>query len=560
MRSFPWKSLLACSLLAAAAAAHAATSTDQSTPVSTPTATAKSSPAVTPSAVNPVPAATPPGVNSLPAVTPPAANPVPVATPATEPVHAVNPADVVRKSLVRITVVTQDANYRVPWFPGNTGGGIGAGFVIDGQRILTNAHVISNAKFITVERDNDPNKYIGHVQFVGHDCDLAVVKIDEAKQADFFKGTIPLEFGGLPELESIVTVYGYPIGGERMSVTNGIVSRIDFTTYSHSGVDQHLTIQTSAPINPGNSGGPVLQGGKVVGVAFQGYSGDVAQNTGYMIPTSVVLRFLKDIESGHYNKYMDLSISTFDLQNSAMRRALGLPEDGTDGILVSTVASQGSSAGILKTGDVLLSIDGHAIAKDGFVELDDGREQMAEIVERKFKGDKVNLHILRDKKEMDVTVPLNAPWPFEMQANAYDVRPRYVLFGGLLFQPLSHDFMDANGAEDLRLRFFYNFFLSDEIFQEHPEVVVVSGILPDPINAYLGGFRDTIVDEVNGKKIKTLGDLAAAFGQEADRYVIKVLGSGLPIVLERKDVEAARQRIMGRYNVSNEQNLVETPH
>ena len=147
-----------------------------------------------------------------------------------------------------------------------------------------NTHVVSNARLLIVEKDNDPKKYVAHVQFVGHDCDLAVLTVEDPD--NFFKGTIPLQFGGLPEIsESTVTVYGYPIGGERMSVTNGILSRIVFQTYSHSGIDSHLTIQTSAPINPGNSGGPVLQDGKVIGVAFQGYSGDVAQNTqATMIP------------------------------------------------------------------------------------------------------------------------------------------------------------------------------------------------------------------------------------------------------------------------------------
>jgi len=467
---------------------------------------------------------------------------------------AVTPAAEVRKSLVRITVTSQDANYKVPWVPGNIGGGVGAGFVIDGQRILTNAHVISNARFISVEKDNDPHKYVAHVQFVGHDCDLAVLKIEEADS--FFKGTVALQFGGIPEIESTVTVYGYPIGGERMSVTNGIVSRIDFQTYTHSGIDSHLTIQTSAPINPGNSGGPVLQEGKVIGVAFQGYSGDVAQNTGYMIPTPVVLRFLKDIEDGHYDKYMDLSVTTFNLQNPAMRSALGLKDDDT-GVFVSQVASAGCSAGVLKVGDVLLSIDGHSIASDAFVDLDGQRVQMAEIVERKFKGDDVKLHILRDKKEMDVTVNLNAAWPYNMQANAYDVRPRYVLFGGLLFQPLNRDFIGANGIDNLRVRYFYDYFIENEIYREHPEVIVLSGILPDQINSYLGGFKDTIVDEVNGVKIKTLDDLAAALAKPSEQYVIKTIGTGRPIVLERQAVEAARQRIMSRYNVLSEQNLSE---
>ena len=91
-------------------------------------------------------------------------------------------------------------------------------------------------------------------------------------------------------------------------------------------------------------------------------------------------------------------------------------------------------------------------------------------------------------------------------------------------------------------------------------MVVLSAVLPDPITAYLGGFKNAIVDEVNGKKIKTLKDLSDAFAEPADRYVIKVIGTGLPIVLERKDVEQAKQRIMARYNVSSPQNLDETPH
>jgi hypothetical protein len=226
--------------------------------------------------------------------------------------------------------------------------------------------------------------------------------------------------------------------------------------------------------------------------------------------------------------------------------------------MVGSVSAAGCAAGVLQTGDVLLAIDGHPIASDSFVELEGERVQMGEVVERKFRGDDVKLHILRDKKESDVTVKLDRAWPFTMQANAYDVKPRYVLFGGLLFQPLSRDFTEATNPDDLRVRFFYDFFISDEIYLRHPEVIVLSGILPDRINTYLGDFRNSIVDEVNGAKIRTLNDLADAFGKPAEQYVIKVLGTGRPIVLEHAAVEAARERIMSRYNVRNEKNLGDT--
>jgi S1-C subfamily serine protease len=163
-------------------------------------------------------------------------------------VSAVAAPSEIRKSLARISNTGQDANYRVPWLPGPVSGGTGTGFVVAGERLLTNAHVVSNARFLTVEKENDPKKYIATVEHIAHDCDLALLRVEDPA---FFKGTAPLALGGIPELESVVAVFGYPIGGDRLSVTQGIVSRIDFRTYTHSVMDSHLTIQIDAAINRG---------------------------------------------------------------------------------------------------------------------------------------------------------------------------------------------------------------------------------------------------------------------------------------------------------------------
>jgi len=461
----------------------------------------------------------------------------------------------IQKSLVRITSTEVEPDYRAPWNTGSIGRGVGAGFVIDGQRIMTNAHVVSNTRYLTVERDGDPNKYPARVLFVAHDCDLALIKVDAP---NFYDKMIPLKFGKIPELESTVSAYGYPIGGERMSVTTGIVSRIDFQLYTHSSIDQHLTVQISAQINPGNSGGPVIQNGKVIGVAFQGYSGDVAQGVAYMIPTPVIHRFLTDIEDGHYDKYVDLGLTYGKLQNPAQRRFFGLKDDGR-GVFVQTVLQAGSASKLLKEGDVLLTIDDHAIASDGFVELEGERVEMPEIVERKFKGDKVKFDILRNKQPMTVIIPLGTVWPYAMQGHSYDVRPRYLVYDGLLFQPMSRDMMEAYQVTDLRLRYYFDNFVQDQIYIEHPEIIVLTNILPDPTNTYLGPYRAGIVDEVNGKKIGTLRDLAQALDEKVDRFVIKMIGEGPPLVLDRREVESARERIRTRYNVVKEENLDEQP-
>ena len=500
------------------------------------------------SPIEPRPRDVPPGTRA--ANTPPqnvVAVPVPMAPP--------QPNGPVQKSLVRITSTEVAPDYRAPWNAGTLGRGIGAGFVIEGNRIMTNAHVVSNSRYLTVERDGDPNKYPAKVLFIAHDCDLALITVDSP---NFYKNMVPLKFGGIPELESTVSAYGYPIGGERMSVTTGIVSRIDFQLYTHSSIDSHLAVQISAQINPGNSGGPVMQNAKVVGVAFQGYSGDVAQGVAYMVPTPVIRRFLKDVEDGHYNGYVDLAMTYSKLQNPAQRRFLGLKDDDR-GVLVTTVVAAGPCGKVLREGDVLLAMDNHPIASDSNVELEGERVEFPEVVERKFKGDKVKLDIWRDKQPLSVSVQLDAVPVYLVQAHRYDVRPRYVLYGGLLFQPLSLDLLEAYQPTDLRIRHFFDYFVLEQIYLEHPDVIILTNILPDPINTYLAPYRGGIVDEINGKKIRTLDELAKAFAEPADRFVVSMIGDGPLLVLDPKQVEAARERIRMRYNVVREQNLHEQP-
>jgi hypothetical protein len=119
--------------------------------------------------------------------------------------------------------------------------------------------------------------------------------------------------------------------------------------------------------------------------------------------------------------------------------------------------------------------------------------------------------------------------------------------------------MEAYRSTDLRLRHFFEYFVLEQIYLQHPDVIVLTNILPDPINTYLAPYRGGIVDEINGKKVRTLDDLANAFSEKADHFVIRMIGDGPPLVLDRQKVEAARERIDTRYNVLKDQNLEEKP-
>ncbi len=459
-----------------------------------------------------------------------------------------NRVETISRSIVRIYTVAQTPDYLVPWSPGGSQEGWGSGFIISNRRILTNAHVVSNARFISLEKERDARRYEAKVKFIAHDCDLAMLEVVDP---DFFNGTSALKLGDVPDLDSMVAVFGYPIGGDRLSVTRGVVSRIDYRGYAHSGVDSHLVVQIDAAINPGNSGGPVIQDNRVVGVAFQGFSGIVAQNVGYMIPTPVMRRFLKDVSDGQYDLYVDVGFQYFPLINAAHRRALGLGSEDY-GVMVGEVFRAGAAYGYLETGDVLLSIDERSIFSDGRVAMDNDRLMLNEVVERKFKGDTVRLKLLRNGKTKTVIMPLSTPWPYLMQANEYDVRPRFVVFGGLLFQPLSSSFYGALQERSVLMRYYFTMFLEDEIYLEHPEVIVISKVFPDATTSYLDGFEGTIVDQVNDQKIRTLAELKAAFDKPAEFYVIRLVGDPQPLVLEASAAEQARERILKQYGITQE--------
>jgi S1-C subfamily serine protease len=448
------------------------------------------------------------------------------------------PSDVY-KSVVRIEVATQVPDYQTPWNSGRFSGGIGTGFIIGENRILTNAHVVSNGRRVLVTVYGSPKKYPARVEFIAHDSDLAILSVEDFSDFESFP---VFEFGDVPALESQVRVIGYPVGGDRLSVTRGVVSRIDFQPYSHSRADSHLVVQIDAAINPGNSGGPVVQDDKVVGVAFQGLR--QADNTGYIIPTPVVRRFLKDIEDGKYDHYADLGIGEFPLHNPAMRKALGLPNDGK-GVLIRNVVPTSSSDGFLQPGDVLLELDGKSVDSAGMITIDGENVNLNEVVERKFAGDKVAVRFLRDGAINDVDITLRPLEWSRMYAIEYEKKPRYLVFAGLVFQPLDTNLFATSKFEDVTVRRLYTDYVPKGLFEKHRDIVVLTRVESDPVTSQLGDFTGFAVDKINGVEVRDLRHAHELLHpKEAPEYfVIELFGAPRPVVIPSAMVGEANERM-----------------
>src|SRR5262249_43105906 len=141
-------------------------------------------------------------------------------------------ADGVESSVVKLLVTTRRPDYFRPWTKSPPEKASGSGVVIDGKRILTNAHVVMHASEVFVQMRRGGDQLPAKVKAIGPGIDLAIVELTNPEKLKDVPA-LPLA-KELPQLKSRVSVYGYPKGGDDLSVTDGIVSRIEFTDYNYS--------------------------------------------------------------------------------------------------------------------------------------------------------------------------------------------------------------------------------------------------------------------------------------------------------------------------------------
>jgi S1-C subfamily serine protease len=277
-------------------------------------------------------------------------------------------------SIIKIYATHSEPDHIMPWQRKHPTTSTSSGFVIEGNRIMTNAHSVEHATMIQLQRRGDPTKYQAQLETIANECDLAILKVledandddDNDKTPDFWDNlSASLEFGSLPALQDEVEVLGYPQGGTGMSVTSGVVSRIELQQYAQSGM-HFLAIQIDAAINSGNSGGPVVDvNGKVIGVAFQ--SLEQAENIGYVVPVTIVQHVLEDIRRNRqYTGFVCLGARFVYLENPQARSFLKL-EGHKGGIMVRDCYKTCQAKDHIKPNDVILSIDGIPIGQDGNV-------------------------------------------------------------------------------------------------------------------------------------------------------------------------------------------------
>ncbi len=444
-------------------------------------------------------------------------------------------------AVVRIYCTSQEPDYDAPWQAKTPSSGTGSGVVLGAGRILTGAHVVAHATFVQVQRVEDPAKVPARLLAVCHDADLALLEVDPAFTAD----VLPPAFGPLPGLQTRVSVVGFPVGGQEVSVTEGIVSRVEVQQYSHSR-RRLLAITVDAAINSGNSGGPVFVDGAVVGIAFQSLVD--AENIGEVVPTVIIERFLRSVDAGGPVDVPALSLRTQVLESKALRDHLRMPED-LSGLLVVAVEQGGTCDGLLRPGDALVEVDGHAVANNGTIRYQERfRTGVGALLGERAVGTPMRLGLWRDGARVDVEVPLR-PLASLVSRQCYDQVPHYLVLGGLVFQPLTREFLATwdkwwlHAPKDLLTAYWHG-----HRTEQVRELVVLGQILADELTVGMEGHVHEVVEKVDGVAIRDLADLAERL-DAATGTVVLCTARGHQLVLDVAAARARQDTILERYRI-----------
>jgi S1-C subfamily serine protease len=458
------------------------------------------------------------------------------------------PSGVVENSLVKVFSSMRLPDLTKPWAKQAATEVSGSGVVIEGKRILTNAHVVVFSSEIQVQANQAGDKISANLEAIAPGIDLAILKLEDEK---FFDTHRPLARADkLPDIKDAVMVYGYPTGGTSLSITKGIISRIEFTTYNFP--TSGLRIQLDAAINAGNSGGPAVVDDKMIGLAFSHLGG--AENIGYVIPNEEIELFLHDIADGKYDGKPGLYDEWQPLENAALRPFLKLDQN-IQGIVIRRPFSQDRSYP-LKEWDVITKIGDTQIDDEGMVLIAPNlRVSFPYLVQHAVVNGKVPLTVIRGGKEIHLELPVPADYPLIIRdwENQY---PPYFILGPVVFgearSPVITSLSRGSKSGDW-LQYLIQ--LGSPLIKQYGErqefpgqrvVYISSPFFPHKLSKGYANPILKVVQSINGHPVKNLANLVEIIRDTKDDFItIECAGrGGETLVFPRKATIDATESIL----------------
>mmetsp|Transcript_119232 Transcript_119232/g.338053 ORF Transcript_119232/g.338053 Transcript_119232/m.338053 type:complete len:581 (-) Transcript_119232:154-1896(-) len=460
-------------------------------------------------------------------------------------------------SVVKVWCVHSTPNFSLPWQRRRQFRSSGSGFCIGegSQRvILTNAHCIEWHTQVKVQRRGIDTKYLAKVLSVGWECDCAVLTVADE---EFWEGAQAVQLcKKVPHLEEPVLCVGFPVGGDTVSVTSGVVSRVEVMTYAQT-CSELLGIQIDAAINSGNSGGPAFnQSGECLGMAFQSIGSDQAENIGYVIPTVVIKHFIDDLlKHKKYTGFPTLGIDIQSMENVHLREAFGMAPK-QKGILVTRIAQTSAAAKVLRRNDVLLSFDKEPIANDGTIShRKHERVAFSWFVAQKFYGEPAKLKVLRDGKELDLKIDDFHPEVSLVPVHLFNLPhqgPSYLIVAGLVFTALTVPFLRSEFGDNWDCEAPVE--IVHRVVEQRAEfpgeqLLVLTQVLSHDLTVGYEDLENMLLHTVNDTHVRNLRHVADLIDSCDSEYLRFGLQTNLVLVLKTEAAKKATAEALEQHGI-----------
>ncbi|HYE32765.1 MAG TPA: hypothetical protein VEH27_15160 [Methylomirabilota bacterium] len=428
------------------------------------------------------------------------------------------------------------------------------GAIIGKNEILTTADHLGNASLVRVQKHGRGKWWKGEIKWVDYHANLALLGVSEE---EFWEKTQSLKL--IDKTPTRGPVYMVRWLNGLLEVRNEDINRmrvkpskLSFLEYAQLEVESEISGTGWAEV--------IIRDNKIVGL-----TASKEEQSLTVIPASFIRQALDARKSGTNAGFGYFAFVWTPGENPATLRHLGLKGDPRGVVVLEVPPVEQTNS--VRAKDIVLEVDGFEIDIQGdYIDPEFGALSLENLSTRKHKaGDVVKIKVLREGKEQTVEYKLpKADYDVDLvPSELFDQEPEYVMMGGFLFVPLTEPFLKSWGG-DFRRRapFRLSYFTREKAMPGRKSLVVMSAVLPDPFNIGYQDLRYLVVEQLNGKTVRTLADLVEAQNAAKDGVHVLEFRKGESVhrvVLDAGQTQEATARTMEKYGLVSAQHISTAP-
>ncbi len=447
-------------------------------------------------------------------------------------------------AVITLDITRRQYDYFQPWSQRSQTIGK-SGVIIGPREILTTADELDDRTLVRAQKGGRGQWSGAQVKWVDYPSNIAIVTTGDDK---FWNGLKPAALADPISRDGKIQVLRWRGG----NLEN---RRAEFNRFAigHGNLSDavHVVMELSSEIEGTGWAEPVVAGNRLVGLVTS-----QTGNTLQVLPAPFTLSVLEAQKKGAYKGLGYFDFTWEAGENPDTFEYLRLPGEPRGGIVIDLPKKPGDEP-VLRRRDILLQVNGFDIDNQGdYHDPNYGHLLLENLSTRnKWAGDRVRLKVWRNGAAQEVVYQL----PDAQRAarlvpeDPFDGPPEYLVVGGLVFQPLTKNYLRGWGQDwERRAPFRLAFFRNEDPTPERPALVTLAQVMPDIYNLGYSEARNLVVERVNGRKISYLADLQEALKKPIDGFHIVEFMKGeslQKLVLDAGQEAAATKRVLERYGI-----------